>query len=278
MNTGNQEVFGMVMGTLQRTGHHSMSYIPVNMLYVDEDFQRIETRDSKKIRSLVATWDPNQMDPLTVVPHPETATFSVVDGLGRMTAAKIKGLTHLECHVITDAPKDIKERKTYEAQIFLRQIDNVEKLKPVQMHKARLLVGDKNAIILEKAFKDYECSIVSEKGSRNPGTLGSYTRAYNIVRQSGEKGIRFVFETCIKAGYNLEPNGYSSAVFRALGNVYKTFGDVSSICSSRMAKMKPQVLKAKALAQYSERSSESAITLFLSDIIVDTLGLEKKVA
>lgn len=275
--TGNQEMFGMIMGTLQRTGNHCMAYVPEGMLDTDADFQRIETRDSNKIKNLVATWDPNQMDPLVVVPHPETGTFSVVDGFGRLTAARILGLTHLECHVITNAPENIFERKQFEAKMYLHQIDNVEKLKPVQMHKARVLTGDKAAMLIDAAMQYYKCSIVSDKGRREPGFIGSYTRTYHIAKVQGEAGLRFVFDTCKLAGYDQEANGYNADVFRSLSKIYGVYGNVESIIGAFMRPMKPSVLKAKAVAKYPERSPEVAITLLLQDRLVEILNVPRKI-
>lgn len=277
MKTGNQQVFGMIMGTLQRTGNHCMAYIPEDMLDTDEDFQRVETRDSNKIRKLAASWDPNQMDPLTVVPHPETGTFSVVDGFGRLSAARIIGLTHLECHVITNAPENPEERKQFEASIYLHQIDNVEKLKPTQMHKARILTGDKNAILLDSVLKEYKCSIISKSGKREAGCLGSYTRAYNIAKRQGKNGLYFVFNVCKIAGYDLEPNGYSADIFRALSKIYGAYGDVCTTIGAHMRLMKPSILKAKAVAAYPERNPEIAMTLLLQDYLVEALHVHKRI-
>lgn len=277
LKTGNQQVFGMIMGTLQRTGNHCMAYIPEDMLDTDEDFQRVETRDSNKIRKLAASWDPNQMDPLTVVPHPETGTFSVVDGFGRLSAARILGLTHLECHVITNAPEDLGERKQFEANIYLHQIDNVERLKPTQMHNARVLTGDRNAVILDSALKHYKCSIVSEKGARKPGQLGSYTRAYTIARNYGEAGLRFVFEACKIAGYDIESNGYNSNVFTALSRIYGAYGNVLEVVGNYMRTMKPEILKSKSVAKYPERSPEIAVTLFIQDKVIEILKVDRKI-
>ena len=254
-----------------------MAYVPEGMLDVDADFQRIETRDSNKIKNLVATWDPNQMDPLVVVPHPETGTFSVVDGFGRLTAARILGLTHLECHVIVNAPENLLERKQFEAKIYLRQVDNIEKLKPSQMHKARVLTGDKPAIILDAALRYYKCSIAKKTGKRLPGYLGSYTRAYDVARLHGEEGLRFVFENCKVAGYDMEPNGYNSGVFRSLGRIYTAYGNIGNTIGEYMRSMKPAILKAKAVAKYPERNPETAITLLFQDHLVEVLHVARKI-
>lgn len=276
MRNGNQEVFGMIMGTLQRTGNHYMAYVPKDMLEVDEDFQRVETRDSNKIKELAKNWDPNQMDPLTVVPHPETGTFSVVDGFGRLSAARILGLTHLECHVILNAPENPLERKQFEANMYLHQADNIEKLKPIQKHKARILTGDRVAILLDNALNYYKCSLVAEKGNRNAGRLGSYTRAYDITKKYGEAGIRFVFDTCKVAGYDMETNGYGADIFKALSKIYAAYGSVETILGVFMRPMKPAVLKAKAIAKYPERSFEIALTLLMQDCVVEALNVQRK--
>lgn len=271
---GNKDVFTTVMDNLRKVGNKSYFCIKVSSLSVDKLYQRIETRSKEKINRMANNWCPAKMDALKVVPHPETFTFSVVDGYGRLMAASILGIDSLECEVLLDAPEDIIERRKYEANIFLDQTKYVETLRPVQMHNARLVVKDDTAVILENIADEYNVKVVAVgHGRRAPGVLGSYAVAYEITKAIGEAGLRFIFEVCKVAGYNFELNGYNSYVFRSLRRIYQAYHCEPKIIGEYMRTMKPTILKAKAVASYPERCADIALTLYLQDYYVGITGV-----
>lgn len=142
-------------------GKYSCS-IPVSLLQVDSSYQRIDTRTSKKLKSLANYWCEDKLTPIIVVPHPEEYCFYIIDGYGRfivsttMLQSKYKALDAI---VLTKVPKGYKERKKFEAELFIGQGTEVERITPVQMHNARLLIGNTPAIILQGMLDKYNVSV-----------------------------------------------------------------------------------------------------------------------
>lgn len=268
-------IFTTVMANLRTVGGKAYACVPREILTVDPEYQRVEMRNEKKIKKLISTWDPVQMDALKVVPHKETGEFSVVDGLGRLTVAGILGLDSLECEIIQTAPDDPKERRKFEAKIFLGQTPAREPINAAQMHNARMLLGDPVAMTIDKLLKKYNIKFFNHKGSRLEGCLGSYAVTYELTKTIGESGLEYILSTLCNAGYNLIPNGLNSDLFRSLSKIYLAYNlDISQYVRS----MEPQILKAKAIAKYPAHSSRYvAITLFLQDHIIENFPVNKRI-
>lgn len=272
----NKIAYEAIMNNAQKTktGRRN-AVIPVELLKVDPLYQRVEGRNERKLNKLKGEWDYNLMDALLVVPHPETGDFYVVDGLGRLTVAKEIGLTELDC-VIVPGPKNIKERRKFEAGYFLRQADCTDYIKPVLKHNALVLRGDETACVIEKICKAYKVKIVPKRGKRTAGTLGSYASAYRMLEKDTdrESNLRWVFDAIKFAGYDKDLNGYSAALTEALYSIHKAYGAVTSKAIGEYIRpMSHTTLKARAIAKYPERTGNSgklAIVLFLQDYIVET--------
>ena len=80
-----------------------------------------------------------------------------------------------------NAPEDPEERRKFEASIFIGQDSEVEQLKPVQKHNARLLLGNTAAIIIQDICDKYDLKFTSKQGKRDGGVLGSYPSTYEIA-------------------------------------------------------------------------------------------------
>jgi hypothetical protein len=249
--------------------------IPVEMLDVDPLYQRIEGRNEKKLKRLKNEWDYNLMDALLVVPHPETNNFYVVDGLGRLTVARELGILELDC-VIIEGPADPEERRKFEATYFVRQAVCTNPLRPVDMHNARLLNGDEHAVAIENLCNEYEVTIIHGKSHRAERQLGSYDRTYSIARRFGVFVLQWVFDVIEVAGYNLEPDGYSSRIIGVLGRFKDGYKDISAETIGKyLRQMPPKHFQAKACAAYPERGGESQMLLFLQDYVMSEFGKEK---
>ena len=78
-----QTAYNTVMNNCQRIGGKRFCCIPLELLEIDEDYQRVYCINMEKVYSLVRKWDFNKCEPILVSPHPETATFAVIDGSHR---------------------------------------------------------------------------------------------------------------------------------------------------------------------------------------------------
>ena len=85
-----QTAYNTVMNNCQRIGGKRFCCIPLELLEIDEDYQRVYCINMEKVYSLVRKWDFNKCEPILVSPHPETATFAVIDGTHRMLEAGIR--------------------------------------------------------------------------------------------------------------------------------------------------------------------------------------------
>lgn len=83
-----QTAYNTVMSNCQRIGGKRFCCIPLELLEIDEDYQRVYCINMEKVYSLVRKWDFNKCEPVLVSPHPETATFAVIDGSHRMLAKR----------------------------------------------------------------------------------------------------------------------------------------------------------------------------------------------
>ena len=267
-------VYNTVMSNLLISGTKACAVIPRELMSVDPAYQRLETRNHRKIKAMHDNFDHMIMDALLVVPHPEESTFSIVDGYGRFIASE-GILDKLECVVITSAPSDPDERRRFEASIFTRQSLYTEKVTPLQMHKANLILGEPNAVALQEVVDEYNLSIAEDKGVRKPGTIGSYTSAYRIIKAKGKIAYESIISTCCKAGYNLSGDGLCDKIIRNLYKIYCFYGDIGLVkVLPIMRGTEPSTLKAKGIAAYPERV-ELSLALYLHDYLV-SLGEPKQ--
>lgn len=260
----NKIIFNTIMNNAQKSNTGRMNaVIPVEILDVDPLYQRVEGRNKDKVRKLSKEWDYNLMDALMVVPHPETANFFVVDGLGRLTVARELGITELDC-VIIPGPTDVEERRRFEAKYFLRQAICTDPLRPVAMHKARLLIGDKIAIAIENICNEYKVVTLSSKGNRGMKKLGSYDRTFKVVKNYGENALRFAFDVIGYAGFNEEKNGYSGRLVTVFGRFHDAYPDIKAKhLGDYLRDMSPMIFQANAVATYPQRAHNPEIPMIL---------------
>ena len=262
-------IYNTIMNNLLISGTKACAVIPRELMSIDPAYQRLETRNHKKIAAMHSNFDHMIMDALLVVPHPEESSFSIVDGYGRFMASE-GILNALECVVITTAPKDPEERRKFEAEIFTKQSLYTEKVTPLQMHNANLVLKNPIALGLQEVLDDYDLGIQGCKGWRKAGVIGSYDRAWKIVKKSGKIAFRSIIDTCHKAGYTMEANGLSSAILDSLYKIYVFYGELGLRKVIKiMRETDPETLKAKGLAAYPERAGIS-LALYMQDYLVST--------
>ena len=191
---------------------------PLSLLYVDDRYQGLRTH--KQLSKLDKNFDIRKLAPIVIVLHPEEYRCAIVDGQGRYLVAPNHGIDALNAIVLMDAPDDPEERLKFEAEYFIGQDSEVERVKPLEKHLSRVIIGDKSAVILEKMFKKYGIRYVNTRGNRGESVLGSYTDTYEIAKQHGEKCLEFIFGIIQNAGWDNESNGYATFVMRALRDAW----------------------------------------------------------
>lgn len=253
--------------------------VPLSLCYVDEHYQGM--REHKKIRKLENKWDIRKLTPITLVPHYEENRFAIVDGQGRYIVAPLKGFDRLNAVILMDAPEDPEERLKFEAEYFIGQDSEVENVKPIEKHLARVIIGDKAATTLDKLLKKYDIKFVSKKGNREESVLGSYTDTYSIVRVHGEKCLDFIFSVIDNAGWNKEANGYATYIMRSLKEVWVAHPnyrkEIHKFLSKKLRQIDPGLFSSCARTEYPKRDHRMSCVLYMEDLVCDGLGIEKKI-
>ena len=253
--------------------------VPISLCYIDDRYQGM--REHKKINKLRNKWDIRKLTPIVLVPHPEEYRFAVVDGQGRCMVSPEKGIDRLFATILLDAPESTEERLKFEAEYFIGQDSEVENVKPIEKHLARVIIGDKAATCLDDLLKKYNIRFVSKRGNREESILGSYTDTYSIARVHGEKCLDFIFSIIDSAGWNKETNGYATFVMRALREIWVEYPEerikVKKYLSKELRKIDPQLFSANAKSKYPKRDHRISCALYAEDLVSDGLGLEKRI-
>lgn len=264
-------------GRSQRTITGSV-VAPLSLLYVDDRYQGLRTH--KQLSKLDRNFDIRKLAPIVIVLHPEEYRCAIVDGQGRYLVAPNHGMDALNAIVLMDAPDDPEERLKFEAEYFIGQDSEVERVKPLEKHFSRVIIGDKPAVLLEKMFKKYGIRYVSTQGNRGESVLGSYTDTYAIAKQHGEKCLEFIFGIIQNAGWDNESNGYATFVMRSLKDTWIAHPmdrqKIHKYLSKKLREIDPSLFSSNARTKYPKRDTRSGCTLLVEDMICDDLGIERR--
>ena len=253
--------------------------VPLACCYVDMRYQGL--RQHKRLLRLENKWDIRKLTNIVIVPHYEEHRFAIVDGQGRFLVAPKKGMDRLNATVLMDVPDNYEERLKFEAEFFIGQDSEVENVKPLEKHLARVIIGDEAATCLDRLFNTYGIKFVSKKGNREGSILGSYTDTYSIAKVHGEKCLNFIFSIIANAGWNKESNGYATYVMRALKEVWVAHPNdriaMSEFLSNTLRLISPTLFSSNARTKYPQRDHRTACILYMEDMLCDGLGLKKKI-
>lgn len=253
--------------------------VPLSLCYVDSRYQGM--RAHRHIKRLENKWDERKLSNITLVPHPEEHCFAIVDGQGRYLVAPKKGFDRLYATILMDAPEDPVERLKFEAEYFIGQDSEVENVKPLEKHLARVIIGDEAATVIDKLCKKYGITFVATKGQREESVLGSYTDTYAIAKTHGENCLDFIFSIIDNAGWNRERNGYATFVMRALKEIWYYFpsdrAKIHHFLSSELRQLDPELFSANAKSKYPKRDHRMSCVLYMEDVVCNKLNLIKKI-
>lgn len=275
------KMYDLAVANIQTVGNKSYVFLPLDVVFADDQFQRVDDSSKAKINQLVRNWDSNKMDAIKVSLHPEKKRASAIDGYHRITAAKILGLPGIEAEILKDMPVDEKERLIAEATYFAAQGDDVDTLTPVQKHKANVIRGIKENVVLEKLVTKYEVPIKknSAGGTVAIGYLAGFSQALQILKNGGEEYLDNVLNIICSSRWNLERNGFNSNVLASVYNVLKLHPEHTSEIIKETIEffkpIKPVKFFACAMEAYSERGTKEQLTLYLEDYLCDKIGMDR---
>ena len=276
-----QMVWDVTMSNIQRVGGKHYVFVPMNLLMIDDRFQRVDENSKAKVNQLARNWDINKMDALKGSLHPEELRISVIDGYHRVEAAKLLGLSGLEVEILQDMPEDPEERLIQEATYFATQGDEVSKLTPVQKHKANVLRGIKENVIVEELINHYKISLKKNPshGRVATGELAGFTVALSIAKSNGKEALDTVLKILCKSRWNVAKNGLSANALYTAYNLLRLHPEYTNEIISVLVKMfkpiEPDLLFAEAYAKYPNRGEKERILMHTEDIVCDKLEISR---
>lgn len=282
-----EKMYNLIITNAIPVGNRKYAEIPItddiNMLYIDDRIQRdMDTpKAKKKIRNLSENWNPNKMDALKVVPHPEEFRFSTVDGGHRLCAGRLRGEKTLICEIILGLSDDPNERLIQEATLFATQNDEVDMLSPVERHKANVLRRVKENVILDEIIKKYGIALKTNplRGRVQNGQLGGFTMALNIAKYEGKEMLDEIFNILYESRWNIVNNGLSANAIHVVHNILRLHpmykGEIKNILIDTFTLIEPDQLFSQAYAKYSERKEKERNLIYLEDIVCKKLQISR---
>ena len=221
------------------------------------------------------------MDALKTVPHPEENKFSVVDGYHRLSAAILNGEKGLECEIVLGLSTDPKERLIQEATLFATQNDEVDVLSPVEKHKANVLRGVTENVILDELINKYNIPLKTNPshGRVLIGHLAGYTQALGVAKRHGRQMLNDIFYVICESRWNIAHNGLSANVISPVANMFKfhpTYREeIIKALIEYFKPIEPENFFASAMDEYPERKEKERLALYLEDVLCSKIGMTR---
>ena len=195
---------------------------------------------------------------------------------------EIKGIPSATATLMMMAPKKDADRLVFECDIFADQDDEADKMKLVEKHKSNVIRGNKAACIVQKMMDKYNVTYVDTKGNREKAVLGSYADIYKVAETvHGEAILEFCFSIIENAGWNNEANGYATYIIRALKMAWSVHQEnreeIFDFLSTELRQFDPELFSAVSRARYPKRDYRAAAILYLEDMLVSGLALQRRV-
>lgn len=276
-----KRLWDLTMANIQTVGNKSFVFVPMELLYIDPRFQRAEDSSKQKISKLARNWDNNKLDPLKGSLHPEEHLVSVIDGYHREEAGKILGLPGLVVEIVRDLPTDPEQRLIAEATIFATQTDEVDALSPVQKHKANVLRGISENVIVEDLIKKYHITLKKNPshGRVQTGQLAGFTMALSIAKTNGESMLNDVLSVLCNARWDMNNGGLSANALHMVFNLLRLHPEHHDAIMTQLPKLLLDVdahqLYAKAYSKYPNRKEKERILLYAEDVVCEKLNITR---
>lgn len=284
------------LDNIQNVGGKQYVKIPLTLLEIDEDYQRIKLINRDKIYDLINNWNANLFEAILVSPHPETNSFAVINGshrclawLGKHKERELENISILAC-VAQNLSSDPGERKIEEAKIFCGQGVQDDRLIACHKHMAYVCQGIKKYTVLQKCIQNRKLllnihelknmDIDTQNARRAEGwkVLSGYGAAVMVAgHNDGEKMLNTVFDIIEKSGWRDATNGYSAFVIKAINsvlNLHNVESDVVNAIINIFTEIDPNTFSAKAHALLPERREAERNVIWLEKEVANYLGIE----
>lgn len=280
-----KQMYEMVMNTRQYVGAKEFGFIPLELLEIDDTYQRMDCINLEKVYDLVNHFDKNKFDPIQVSPHPETYSFAVTNGAHRMMATQIRKETGCEAVIVTGLSENPDERRIQEATLFATQNDQVDNLSVSQKHKANVLRGIRKHVILDECIRERKILIDSkilknmESEKRDQmgeyRVLSGYTAALSVAAfANGKDVLTHVLNVIELTSWRNAAGGYSSDIIRTLGwiiNLHDCDQKTINAIIAYLTPMEPKEFVSRAYAKYPARRQKERLCMLLEKEVAKIL-------
>ena len=276
-----QQLWDLTMSNVQKVGGKHYVFAPMELLFVDDRFQRVDENSKAKVNQLVRNWDSNKMDSLKGSVHTDELRISIIDGYHRVMAALILGLPGLEIEILQDMPENPEERLVKEATYFATQGDEVSKLTPVQKHKANVLRGVKENVMLDELINKYHIALKKNPthGQVQVGQIAGFTMALSIAKVSGKEMLNTVFRILCESRWDMARNGLSAHALYVVYNVLRLHPEYTTEIGSTLVEIftpiEPDQLFAQAYSKYATRKERERILMYTEDLVCEALNIPR---
>ena len=277
----NKRLWDLTMSNIQKIGGKHYVFVPMELLFIDDRFQRVDENSKAKVNQLARNWDINKMDSLKGSVHNEELRISVIDGYHRVMAAKALGLPGLEVEILNNMPENPEERLIKEATYFATQGDEVSKLTPVQKHKANVLRGVTENVAVDELIKKYHISLKKNPshGRVTTGELAGFTIALSVAKNNGKGMLDMVLNVLCESRWNISKNGLSANAIATVYNMLRLHPnskeDVLTVLLNILTPIEPDQLFAQAYAKYPNRGEKERILMYVEDMVCSELGIAR---
>ncbi len=285
-----ETAYNTVMEDAREIGFKKFASIPLELLEIDTDYQRLSVISKDKINALVREFNTNLCDPILVSPHPETHSFAVIDGSHRMIACELKGIKNITAVIAEGLPADPHERKIAEAVIFCEQAVNIDHLSPAHKHRANVTRGIKKYVVLDECMKDRKLLLNIHELKNKPKeeqdqmradgwrVLSGYTAALIVAaRTEGKRDLNNTFDIIERCGWRDASNGYGSNAIKAIAgvlNIHASDPIVVGAIIKFLSTMEPDGFFARAHVRFPERKEKERLVMYLEVEVSKLLNRE----
>jgi len=272
-------LFDLTESNKQVIGGKVYANIPVELLKLDELYQRTNTYNLDTVRRLTLQFDLKQMDTLIVSVHEEEKRYYIMNGMHRFLAATAKGIDALPCE-IQFIDGDVETRRKVEANYFISQQILVDKMSPLDQHKAHVILGDQEYVDLDDIVNNTDGIQFKKnrhKGRQPKGTLTGYAQAVIITEKYGKTHMQNVIDILIGARWNEAGTGLSNYSLRMVSDVLAVHNtaEVKAEITRVLRQWDPKLFRAIAWSHYTTRTQGNANALFLEDHVCTNLNIPR---
>lgn len=271
INFTSKAMYNVIMTNAKECGGKYFAEIPLEMLTVDDAYQRHEMVTDGRIRKLKNNWDKFLYDALRVSPHPEEGMFYIINGYHRCCVLKEQGKETAVCEILIDLAKlDPTERRIKEADIFAKQSVAVEKVSAKQMHNANVLTGNPADVLIHELCKKYHIS--KEKITSFAQAKRIATKTVNYLNES--------LNVICSTKWSEESTGFSDHVLYALEFIFEYHPDRVEDITTELIKwfdtIDPDLVLAHGKTHfYMRKHNRICMALEIEHHLHQTIGLPR---